>query len=152
MATKEQMKQEAIARIKELTSKYNLNPNILKYFKQGKVYYSYLTCMGFMGSIDTVSYDERYEAVVKKFEEKTGFIVYHAVESKILGEVDGEVFEYEMLSLLFVSNKEEYWEGERLYKNYIRTNTVNFSNTACSEYGDIEVMRFGESGALIRAI
>lgn len=38
--TKQEMTQEAIGRIRELTAKYHLTPNILKYFEQGRVYYS----------------------------------------------------------------------------------------------------------------
>lgn len=43
MDKREKMKEEAVSRLKNLTSSLNLNPNLVKYFKQGKVYYSYLT-------------------------------------------------------------------------------------------------------------
>jgi hypothetical protein len=141
--SKETTMEEAISRIQELTKKYKLNPHILKYFKEGKVYYSYLTALGFLGSIDTISYDPRYEEAVKKFEQKhDGFIVYHAIESKMqCGD---------MLDLLYVSNSQEQWETERLYEDCIASYTVNFTNPELSEFGDIAVSGFGESGALIR--
>lgn len=60
-ATKVEIKEEAINRIKTLIKKCKLNPNVLKYFKEDKVYYSYLTAGGFIGSIDTVSFDKNYE-------------------------------------------------------------------------------------------
>ena len=60
MANREAIKNEAIQRIKTLTEKYQLNPHILDYFLEGKVYYSYLTAGGLMASIDTISYDPAY--------------------------------------------------------------------------------------------
>ena len=45
-ATDKEVKAETISRIKTLIDKYNLNPNVLKYFRKGQVYYSYLTAMG----------------------------------------------------------------------------------------------------------
>lgn len=60
-ATRKEIKDEAINRIKALIKKCNLNPNVLRYFQEGKVYYSYLTAGGFMGSIDTISYEKDYE-------------------------------------------------------------------------------------------
>lgn len=140
---KEKIKKEAEKRIKELTEKYHLNPNILKYFKEGRVYYSYLTAYGMIGSIDTISYDKRYEDAVKEFEEKyEGYMVYHAIE---------DITEFgEMLSLLYVSTHEEEWEFERCVDDYIASYTINFTNPDCSEFGDIIVSRFEDSGALIR--
>lgn len=134
---------EALERINELIDKQNLNPNVLKYFKEGKVYYSYLTAGGLVGSIDTITYDPRYEAAVKDFEkEYEGYVVYHAIET--LTEVG------DMLSLLYVSDDPENWEGERLYQNYIASYTINFSEPNGSDFGDIIIQGFGESGALVR--
>ncbi len=33
-----------------------------------------------MGSIDTISYDKRYEKAVKDFEEQTSRLVYHVIK------------------------------------------------------------------------
>ena len=136
--TKQQMALEAIGRIKELTRKYDLNPNILKYFKDGRVYYSYLTAGGLIGSIDSITYDPRYEQAVHDLEEKYGYLVYHAIE---LGDY---------LSLLFVSPNKDEWEVERLCGDSILSYTVNFSHPALSEFGSVLVSGFEDSGALIR--
>ena len=50
-----------------------------------------------MGSIDTISYDKKYEKVVKDFETKhPDYLVYHAIES---------ITSYgKLLSLLYVGD------------------------------------------------
>lgn len=141
---KQKMKQEAIKRLKVLTSKYNLNPNLLKYFKEDRLYYSYLTAWGFIGSIDTISYDPAYENAVQEFESKTGYLVYHAIESVTMYG--------KMLSLLYVGCNMDTWEDEQLLNDYIIAYTINFDFPACSEYGEIKVGQFGSSGALIRIV
>lgn len=135
---------EAISRIKTLIEKCNLNPNILIYFKDGKIYYSYLTAGGFLGSIDTISYDKAYEQAVKKFEkEHPDFVVYHVVETIT---VSGK-----FLSLLYVSNDKENWESERLQDDKaIMTYVLNLNNPKLSEFGYITIDGFGKSGALVR--
>ncbi len=143
MVEREMAVNEAKKRIKELTDKYDLNPNILCYFEEGKLYYSYLTFGGIVGSIDTISYDELYENAVKKFEaENPGYVVYHAIETNTrIGK---------MLSLLYVGADSDNWPAERLYGNYIMAYTVNFANPDFSEFGDIVVSGFEDSGALVR--
>lgn len=143
VATKVEIKKEAINRIKALIEKCNLNPNVLKYFNEGKVYYSYLTAGGFMGSIDTISYDKNYEKAVKDFEKKHDCIVYHAIESIT---THGK-----LLSLLYVSEDKEEWESERLESdNNIMSYVVNLDNPKLSEFGYIAIDGFMKSGALVR--
>lgn len=141
---KTEIKDEAINRIKTLIERCNLNPNVLKYFNEGKVYYSYLTANGSMGSIDTISYDKDYEKVVKDFEEKhPDYIVYHAIESIT---THGK-----LLSLLYVSDDKEEWESERLENdNSIMSYVFNLDNPDLSEFGYIAIDGFMESGALVR--
>lgn len=143
MVEREMAVNEAKNRIKELTEKYDLNPNILKYFEEGKLYYSYLTFGGMVGSIDTISYDESYDNAVKKFEaENPGYVVYHAIETNTrMGKT---------LSMLYVGADSDNWPAERLYGNYIFAYTVNFADPDFSEFGDIVVSGFEESGALVR--
>lgn len=129
--------EEANRRIDELTQAFHLNPNIKKYFNEGKVYYSYITG-GVIGSIDTIEYDKRYAEAVKAFEERTGGLVYHAIEQGCT------------LSLLYVGIDPEEWPYERLKENYITAFVYNFDIPDYSEYGDIFVGRYGYSGALIR--
>ena len=142
--TSVEIKNEAINRIKTLIEKCNLNPKVLKYFKEGKVYYSYLTAGGFLGSIDTISYDKAYEQAAKKFEmEHPESLVYHVIETITLSG--------KFLSLLYVSNEKEDWESERLQSdNAIMVYVLNLDNPELSEFGYITVEGFGESGALVR--
>lgn len=141
---KVEVKEEAINRIETLIEKCNLNPNVLKYFKEGKRYYSYLTAGGFLGSIDTISYDKAYEQAVKKFETKHhDWLVYHAIESI--------TSHGKLLSLLYVSDRKEEWEFERLQSNnFIMSYVLNLDNPKLSESGCIAIDTFGESGALVR--
>jgi len=142
-ATDKEVKAETISRIKTLIDKYNLNPNVLKYFRKGQVYYSYLTSMGMMGSIDTISYDEDYEKAVKDFEaHHKGYVVYHAIESITP--------QGKMLALLYTGDDKENWDCERLEDNYLMAYVVNFTVSEYSEFGDIFIERFGDSGALVR--
>lgn len=143
--TKVEIKEEVINRIKAFIEKCNLNPNVLKYFNEGKVYYSYLTAGGFMGSIDTISYDKNYEKAVKDFEAKhPDYIVYHAIESIT---AHGK-----LLSLLYVGDDNEEWETERLdSNNNIMSYVFNLDNPDLSEFGYIAIDGFMKSGALVRA-
>lgn len=142
--TKTEIKNEATNRIRTLTEKCNLNPNVLKYFNEGKVYYSYLTASGFMGSIDTISYDKNYEKAVKDFEAKhPNCQVYHAIESIT---AHGK-----LLSLLYVSDDKEEWQSERFESNNsIMSYVFNLDNPDLSEFGYIAIDGFMESGALVR--
>ena len=142
--TKMEIKEEAINRINTLIEKCKLNPNVLKYFKEDKVYYSYLTAGGFMGSIDTISYDKNYENAVKDFETKhPDYIVYHAIESIT---THGN-----LLSLLYVSCNKEESESERIESNNsIMSYVVNLDNPKLSEFGYIAIDGFMKSGALVR--
>lgn len=144
VATKTEIKEEAINRIKTFIEKYNLNPNVLKYFKEGKVYYSYLTVCGFMGSIDTIFCDKDYEKAVKDFETKhQDYLVYHAVESI--------TSKGKLLSLLYISDDKEEWGSERLESNNsIMSYVFNLDNPELSEFGYIAIDKFMESGALVR--
>ena len=128
---------EAIRRLEELVERFGLNPNVVNYFKEGKVYYSYLTG-AVLGSVDTVTYDPRYSQAIIDFEAKyDGFIVFHAIEHQ------------ETLSLLYVSNNKKDWPAEVLTGNYIAAYTINF-NTNIAEFGDIYIEGYMNSGALVR--
>lgn len=145
VATKMEIKEEAINRINTLIEKCKLNPNVMKYFNEDKVYYSYLTAGGFMGSIDTISYDKNYEKAVKDFETKhPDCLVYHAIESIT---AHGK-----LLSLLYVGDDNEEWETERLdSNNNIMSYVFNLDNPDLSEFGYIAIDGFMKSGALVRA-
>lgn len=102
--SKEAKKEEAVKRLEELTKTFNLRPNnILKYFKEDKIYYSYITCKGLLGTIDTINYDKRYAEVVDRFEEEYDCLAYHVIETG------------NTIALLFVSDNKEEWEFETLF-------------------------------------
>lgn len=140
MITREEMKEEALERIKEITKELDLNPHIYDYFKNDKLYYSYELYI--TGSIDVITYNEQYPKLVEDFEKKYNCMVYHAVECK-----DEEIGD--SLALLYVSSNKEEWEAERLYMGkYIEVYVYNLSCPSWSEFGTIQVGQSG--GALIR--
>ncbi|HEL2200877.1 TPA: hypothetical protein U1199_000222 [Streptococcus suis] len=143
-------KQEALNRLQQMEERFQerMNPNIRKYFDEGKLYYSYITGNGLIGSIDTISYDPNYERVVQEFEEKRNKLVYHVIETG------------SSIALLYVSlpssdlNGEELeweWEEERLAEdNSLLAYVHNFVESSFSETGYITIDTFADSGALIR--
>lgn len=108
-ATKEQQnqmaddkkKKEALKRLDSLEKLYHLNPNVRRYFKEERLYYSYITGGGYIGSIDTINYDERYAAAVKRFEETNSCLAYHVIECG------------DTISILFVGDDYKLWLDER---------------------------------------
>lgn len=134
---------EALARIDTLVKECGLNPKVGEYFKQGKLYYSYITGGGFIGSIDTITYDPRYAKAVKQFEsEFRDCMVYHVIETRTHFGL--------MLSMLYVGPDEDEWEGQRLDGHDIIAYVFNVDEPDCSDIGYIRVDGFGGSGALVR--
>lgn len=132
---KSKQKAEALKRIKLLEKYYDINPNIRTYFSQEKLYYSYLTGSGYIGSIDTICYDQRYEQLVKKFEHDTSAMVYHAIEYG------------NTLALLYVSASLDNWEYEQPLKKGIPAWIWNFEDDSCEQgYIKVDVLQ----GALYR--
>ncbi len=101
IVTPEQMKEEGLLRLELLERYFGLNPNVRKYYAEDRLYYSYLTMGGFMGSIDTIHYDPHYAELVRVFEEERGYKVYHVIEHK------------NTLAFLYISDEAEEWEHER---------------------------------------
>ncbi len=164
-----QMHVEALLRMRALQDKFDLNPKILGYLAEGKLYYSYRVSGWSFGCIDTITYDERYAKAAKDFEEKTGKYVYHVIETKTMGRVrtveteDMEVSYIEkaedeprtILTLLYVSPDEENWESERLENDYLFAYAMllDVQDHECcggyfGEYGDVFLTSDG--GALLR--
>lgn len=136
---REKQKQEALNRMEVLIKKFNLNPNLYKYLSEDRLYYSYFVVPGLMASIDTISYEEKNERICRKFEEKYGAYVYHAIES--------ETSYGKMLTLLYVSKNEPEWEYERLNSEYITSYVYNVSDEE-GTFGDIFLTSI--DGALAR--
>ena len=131
----EKQKKEAIERLSMLEELFELNPKVKKYFTEGKLYYSYLTGGGYIGSIDTINYDKRYAAIVKAFEKQTSYLVYHVVERD------------NTISLLFVSDDYSQWIDERPTAAGVMAQIVNV-DTYDNEFGYIKLDHF--QGALYR--
>lgn len=163
------MHAEAVLRMKALQDNFDLNPKILQYLEEGKLYYSYRISGWANGCIDTIDYDERYAKAVNDFEEKTGNYVYHVIETKSMGQVrevdtGSAVISYlekadadpvTMLTLLYVSSDDEDWMTERLEGDYIAAYVMNlgeqddgFYGGYYGEYGDVFLTSDG--GALLR--
>lgn len=116
---------EAMERLSALEKIYGLNPKVKQYFGEGKLYYSYITG-GFIGSIDTINYDERYVSIVKAFEEQTPYLVYHVIERG------------HTISLLFVSDDYSHWLEERPTASGVMAQVVNM-DTYKNELGYIKI-------------
>lgn len=134
--SKEKMKEEASLRLEQLISHLGLNPKVATYWNEGRLYYSYLTAGGFMGSIDEIEYDPQNVAAVKQFEEEYGSMVYHVIESN------------STLIFLSVSNDPDEWQFERLESNRIMAYVYRTDDPDQSEFGDIILSAL--HGALVR--
>lgn len=115
-------KAEALARMKKL----NLHPNAIKEFaEEGKLNLSRRGILFWL--------DEDEQKMVKKFEEKTGNLVYHVILNQM---------EFGLCySLLYVSPREEEWESDRkdLNEKYPFAFVVNADVPEFSEYGTIGI-------------
>lgn len=138
----EEMKSEALERIKFWIEKFGLNPNIYDYFKAGRLYYSYLTAGGLLGSIDTISYDKKYERLVKEFENEYDTVVYHCIESKT---VFGN-----SLTMLYVGRDKDEWSAERTSSDgFVMANVYNLDES----FNEIGLVKFETyQGALVRVM
>lgn len=128
-------KKEALERLKTLENLFGLNPNVRKYFEAGRLYYSYITGGGYLGSIDTIHYNPQYAEIVGAFEAQTSYLVYHVIESG------------NNLSLFYVSNDEKEWPAERPIPAGVLAYIVNVKS-GVQDTGYIEVDGF--QGALYR--
>lgn len=130
------MVKEALKRIKILEEYFNLRKSVYKYFKEGKLYYSYreenIHC------IDTIDYDERYVRVIEEFQDKYGYLVYHVIKRE------------DEIILLYVTNREEEWTIERLDDpdDYLPVYVYNFENSHLSGFRNIVI--YSSEGILIR--
>lgn len=127
IADREEQRGEAVFRLQTIIDEFGANPNILKYFNEGKVYYSYATMGGCIGSIDTVSYDKRYEEAVKEVEKEYGCLVYHVVEFA------------DTLFMLHVDKYADDWEASRLDENNTISSISYNLNTHYTEIGYIPI-------------
>lgn len=139
--------QEANNRLETLVNVFSLNPNLNEYWHEGELYYSYLTGGGLLASIDTITFDPRYQEQVKQYEDRTGNLVYHVIESGSL------------LNLLYVSapdknisenEQREIWDMELMNQTFswVSAYVINLDDPDLSEHGDILLGAY--QGVLIR--
>ena len=128
MATIQEQKNEAIARLKML----KVHNNVINEFKNDN-----LLNQSIHGGI-LYWLDEKEQEFVNDFEKKTHCVVYHIIHNYTdIGE---------LLSLLFVSENENEWIQDRLdlQDGYAFVYVKNLSDDYCSEYGTIGIApRFG---------
>lgn len=132
-ATKEQMKQEALARMKLLGLQYNV---VRDFEAKEKIYYSLgtlgLLCLAFGGVVE----------VVQKFENQTGYLVYHVIDNNTsIGR---------MLTLLYVSTEMDEWAADKqdLQEGCPLAYVENMTYPDCSEFGSVGVRPF--NGGVVR--
>lgn len=136
------MRLEANTRIKILIDNIGLNPKISTYFTEGRLYYSYITAGGIIGSIDTISYNPKYESVFKDFEKEYDTLVYHCIESNTsFGN---------FLTMLYVGRDKDEWSMEKpSLDGTVMAIVYNFDENF-SEIGYIKFKAY--QGALIRVL
>lgn len=124
-ATKEQMKEEAIARMTLL----HIHPNCIGDFKQAD-FVSYSR----YGILCWWLTDEQQNRV-REFEKQSGNLVYHVIEEDYvqLGR---------MLTVLYVSPYTSEWERDRkeLEAGEPLVYVANLSDEVCSEYGHVGIV------------
>lgn len=129
---KETMKKEAVKRMKML----KMSKEVIRQFEEEDV----------LNLSESIGYlywlDNEQKEIVRKFEEKFGFIVYTAIH-------DYTDFG-EMLSLLYVSPYSSEWKQDRqdIEEGYALVYVVNLSMPDCSEFGSIGIRP--SIGGLIR--
>lgn len=141
---RERQKQEAIKRLEILQNEYMLHSNVLKEFKADEtIYYS----ENFGGYVQGILYwldnKDEFVKVVKEIEEKRNIFVYHCILNNYRD--DGDV-----LTMLYVSADEEYWENERqeLADGCPCTYVYSFIFPQFSEFGSCEIT--GVNGGINR--
>lgn len=132
---------EAMLRMKKL----NLLDDVIKQFREkGKLLKSENFCVGNRENRIPILYDlsEEETKMVKKWEEKTGNIVYHIIQNQM---VFGLCY-----SFLYVSQNADEWEmdNEDLTEGCPLVYVLNKDDEMCSEYGSIGIKPM--HGAILR--
>ena len=132
-ATKEEMKQEALVRMKLLGLQYNV---IRDFEAKETIYYS----LGALGLL-YLAFGEVVK-VVQKFENQTGYLVYHVIDNNTsIGR---------MLTLLYVSTEMDEWAADKqdLQEGCPLAYVENITYPDCSEFGSVGVKPF--NGGVVR--
>lgn len=140
----EKLKNELNKRFDILEKYYKISKNIRKeFFENNTVYYTEQN--GALYWCNDLGGGEKYEQLIKKFEEKhEGCKVYFVMHNYT---------EFgELLNLMYVSNYEEEWEQDRqdLLNGITFAYVYNLDDEWCSEFGTIGIR--GLIGGLVRAM
>ena len=129
-ASQEEMKQEAINRMKMLL----LHQNVINEFKkENKLNKS-------EGPLGTLYWlDEEEKDIIKEYEEKWNVLVYHIIKSFTVDM--GTIYD-----LLYITDEKDFWEEER--KMLEQGIVLSHTKSQFSESGDIFVINV--SGGLAR--
>ena len=131
--SREEMKQEAIKRMKAL----DIFPSAIKQFKNNDIV---MVSERPLGALYWANNEEK--EMIRKFEEDNNALVYMIVRTNmVFGLCD---------SLLYVSQYPEEWEmdNEDIKSDIVMTYTVNHDAPYCSEFGSIGIQK--RNGGLIR--
>lgn len=142
--TKEQQREEAIARLRILEKK-GLMPEVRRDFEQGKINFSErlsIPGLGTNGILYWLSENPELEKIVRDVEERFGVVAYHATR---------ETFEFgTVLDIFCVSKNEEEWNQDRadLEEGY---SFVYSANLDCDWYSEFGTIFFSiKGGGLVR--
>lgn len=141
---KEKQKLEAIERLKILEKEYMIHKNVLKEFEQDETIYYSEDFGGFnRGILYWLHNKDEYVKVVKEIEEKRNIYVYHCILNHYRD--DGDV-----LTMLYVSDDEEFWEYEKkeLKDGNPCTYVHSFNFPEFSEFGGVQIT--GINGGIVR--
>lgn len=129
-ASKEEMKEEALERLKLL----GIHKNAIKEFKEENILNK---SEGILGSLYWLNEEE--EEMVRKDEKNWNVLVYHIILTNTIN--NGKIYD-----LLFITEEKQYWleERVRLKAGYVLSHTVS----QFSESGDIFVKN--KNGGLVR--
>lgn len=120
--TESVLRAEALRRIRYL----KLSEHVQKDFKENhKLYIS--------DSVFLCSLTQEENDMIKKWEERTGNMVYHAIRN------DSQIGE--LFTMLYVSRDADNWQNDRkeLKSGFPMAYCINLSCRSCSEYGYIEI-------------
>lgn len=126
------LKKEAIKRLNKLKMS---NEVVNAFVNEDKLYYSERMNMMFPATLYYLENEKKYVEMVKEFEKKTGYKVYHVIKTYTsFGEI---------LDFLFVSTYKEDWKYEledTKHNTFIAMSMANnLTDESCSDMGSIEV-------------
>lgn len=125
--TKEEQRNEAVLRIQELTKKFNLNSNMLEFFKNGKIYgldYVYEQNSKIRNRGELIFH------IIENFQSKYNAVIYYYN----IVEINIEGYDLEIMNIFYVGQHKEDWKIQRLSKdNEMYICTYELNNPSYSE-------------------